>query len=561
MYTHFYSLTEKPFSITPDPAYLFLSPRHEEALAHLIYGVTDSGGFIQLTGEVGTGKTTIIRSLLEQLPGNVDIALILNPRLNVNEFLHLICDELRLPLDKNASNKECFDVLNEFLLEAHAEGRRVVLLIDEAQNLDVDVLEQIRLLTNLETHKHKLLQIILGGQPELQTLLERKDLRQLAQRITARYHLMPLSQAESSAYIEHRLLINNKAKQKIYQAAGGIPRIMNVVADRALLGAFSQEKKQVDVGIVKHAIKEVVDPSYAGAAKNNPSSIWKPILLSVLLGVSGLAVFKSGVLSDGFTLGDKSLSTKQVINENKQIPKPTVETLVKNNIPVLSVDEQTQVKAVPAKEQTVKKDLPTILAKNYAHTSVEQAFNKLLSIWSQAELSEYKNACEQVIERGLYCYYQQGNISDLSVMDRPAILELVDKKSVIHQVVLSSLDGETVSLSLHNQIINISVAELNSLWNGNYLIFWKPEAAYINDALAFGSEGAAVDWLKRRLNALGVEPRSNQNAVYFNRTTKEQVINFQLKHKLEADGVVGRKTFISINNAIGLADRPKLLVK
>ena len=241
MYADYFSLTEKPFSITPDPAYLFLSKRHEEALGHLLYGVTDSGGFIQLTGEVGTGKTTIIRSLFERIPEHVEIALILNPRMNESEFLHAICDELLIPITKENSNKECFDALNKYLLDAHSQGRKVVLLVDEAQNLAVNVLEYIRLLTNLETEKDKLLQIILVGQPELQTLLQRQDLRQLAQRITARYHLVPLNKAESEAYIQHRLrvagtnheIFSRSAKQKIFNASKGIPRLINVLADRA----------------------------------------------------------------------------------------------------------------------------------------------------------------------------------------------------------------------------------------------------------------------------------------------------------------------------------------
>ena len=193
MYTSFFGLNEKPFSITPDPRYLFLSERHAEALAHLLYGVTESGGFIQLTGEVGTGKTTVVRSLLEQMPKHTEFALVLNPRLTAHEFLVAICEELRLPLtpEERRSDKEIVDALNLRLLQAHAEGHRVVLIVDEAQNLSPEVLEQIRLLTNLETAKQKLLQIILIGQPELRELLARADMRQIAQRITGRFHLEP----------------------------------------------------------------------------------------------------------------------------------------------------------------------------------------------------------------------------------------------------------------------------------------------------------------------------------------------------------------------------------
>ena len=200
MYTSFFGLNENPFSITPDPRYLFLSERHAEALAHLVYGVTESGGFMQLTGEVGTGKTTLVRTLLSnRMPENADVAVVLNPQLSPLEFLETICEELGIAVvEDRGSSKALIDRLNRHLLTAHADGRRTILVVDEAQNLSRDVLEQVRLLTNLETSKQKLLQIVLIGQPELRDLLARNDLRQLTQRITGRYHLAPLSRNETS---------------------------------------------------------------------------------------------------------------------------------------------------------------------------------------------------------------------------------------------------------------------------------------------------------------------------------------------------------------------------
>src|SRR6187551_3046789 len=271
MYASFFGLNEKPFSITPDPRYLFLSERHAEALAHLVYGVNEAGGFIQLTGEVGTGKTTVVRSLLAQAPKHAEIALILNPRMTAAEFLLAICEELGIAVQARSegSLKDLVDLLSLRLLKAHAEGRRVVLVVDEAQNLAPDVLEQVRLLTNLETETQKLLQIILIGQPELREVLDRTELRQLAQRITGRYHLDPLSGDESAAYVRHRLRVagatrevfSNGALREVLRLSGGVPRLINIISDRALLGAFTEDRHVVTGSVVRRAAGEVFGKS------------------------------------------------------------------------------------------------------------------------------------------------------------------------------------------------------------------------------------------------------------------------------------------------------------
>src|SRR5882724_9334135 len=266
MYASYFGLTDNPFAITPDPRFLFLSARHTEALAHLLYGVTESGGFIQLTGEVGTGKTTLVRTLLEKLPDNVDAALIINPRVSVLEFLRSICRELDIDWKQNQTPQDLIDALNAHLLRAHEKSRRVVLIVDEAQGLSAEVLEQVRLLTNLETREQKLLQIILVGQPELRELLARTELRQLAQRITGRYLLMPLSTTESHAYVNHRLTVSGamapiftgSALRRLQRISGGIPRLINIICDRALLGAYTHELRQVDGPMVKRAAREVL---------------------------------------------------------------------------------------------------------------------------------------------------------------------------------------------------------------------------------------------------------------------------------------------------------------
>ncbi|MBK7983842.1 MAG: AAA family ATPase [Candidatus Competibacteraceae bacterium] len=276
MYAEYFGLREPPFAITPDPGYVYLSPHHREALAHLLYGTDENGGFVQLTGEVGTGKTTLVRSLLEQGLEQVDIALCLNPRLTVEELLATVCDELNVSYPReHPTLKGLVDALNEHLLRVHATGRRTVLIIDEAQNLSREVLEQVRLLTNLETTKHKLLRIILVGQPELRALLARPDLRQLAQRITARYHLPSLDAEDTAAYIRHRLrvaggrddLFSRRALRAVYRRSGGVPRLINIICDRALLGAYGQNARRVSAGVVQQAAREALQDRSFGLEK------------------------------------------------------------------------------------------------------------------------------------------------------------------------------------------------------------------------------------------------------------------------------------------------------
>jgi len=269
MFLEHFQLREPPFSISPDPRFVFLSERHRDALAHLLYGVGQgsSGGFVQLTGEVGTGKTTLCRLLLEQLPANTRVALILNPMLSPIELLEAIGKELHIPLrGKQGHQKRLIDALNVYLLQAYSEGLRVVLIIDEAQNLSAEALEQVRLLTNLETTTQKLLQIILLGQPELRDLLARQDLRQLSQRITARFHLTPLNKTEAQQYLRHRYAVaggpqfpfSDDAIRALFQYSKGIPRLLNIIADRSLLAAYVHENNVVDAKMVALAAKEIL---------------------------------------------------------------------------------------------------------------------------------------------------------------------------------------------------------------------------------------------------------------------------------------------------------------
>ncbi len=295
MYATHFGLTQDPFSIAPDPRYLFMSERHREALAHLLYGVNGGGGFVLLSGEIGTGKTTVCRCFLEQIPAQCDVAYIFNPKLTVTELLRTICDEFHIALPQGAASAKDFtDPLNAFLLAAHAAGRHSVLIIDEAQNLSAEVLEQLRLLTNLETNERKLLQIVLIGQPELRAMLARPELEQLAQRVIARFHLDALSPAETTQYIAHRLaiaghtgapLFDAAALKRVHQRTRGVPRRINLLCGRALLGAYAEGLGSVSQRVVDKAALEVLGTDAPYAARR-----WWPVGVAAVLLLAGVGL-------------------------------------------------------------------------------------------------------------------------------------------------------------------------------------------------------------------------------------------------------------------------------
>lgn len=330
MYTHYFGLKEKPFSIAPDPRYLYMSELHREALAHLLYGISGDGCFILLTGDVGTGKTTVCRCLLEQLPENTDVAFVVNPRLTVLELLATICDEFGISITEDEKSAKAYiDSLNSYLLEAHAKGRDVALLIDEAQNLSLDLLEQLRLLTNLETNQKKLLKIVLLGQTELKETLSQKEAAQISQRITSRYHLLPLNRMNSFAYIHHRLAVagerqkifSKTALARIYELSHGIPRLINVLCDRALLGAYVEEKYLVSSSIVDKASREVLGDTEAGG-RSRKRLLWKIlfVILLLLLGVGGIARYYNKQIFFGTkeapVVGSEKLAPQQILEKS-----------------------------------------------------------------------------------------------------------------------------------------------------------------------------------------------------------------------------------------------------
>ena len=522
MYTKFFGLNEKPFSITPDPRYLYMSRRHADALAHLLYGISESGGFIQLTGEVGTGKTTLVRSMLERLPEQADVAVVLNPQLSTVEFLQTICEELGAPLPPAAdSTKALVDSLNWYLLQAHARGRRTILIVDEAQNLSPEVLEQVRLLTNLETSKQKLLQIILIGQPELRELLERTDMRQLAQRITGRYHLEPLSKEEGTAYLRHRLkvagsvaqIFDERATQEIVKLSKGVPRIMNVIADRSLLAAYTRDSRTVTRSLVRRAAAEV-------SGRLVPSGLQRATVSAIAL--AGITMVALGVW--------------------RAIPAfgPSPSTALLNRADALETNV-----------------LENVLIEERGGTNTDSAFSTLFELWNMRYRSGDTPACEQALTGGLACLFQQGSWNHLRRLNRPAILTLTNHNGVEYQVVLNRLDDRQAELIAGERKYLVSLDELSDYWFGDHLILWRPPGAEPK-ALSPGMRDEAIPWLRRSLATINGADGESADPLLYDENLEAVVREYQRERRLTVDGLVGAQTQIVINTDLGLPDTPML---
>jgi general secretion pathway protein A len=537
MYTSFFGLSEKPFAITPDPRYLYLSERHAEALAHLLYGINESGGFIQLTGEVGTGKTTVVRTLLSRVPHHADVAVILNPRVTPVEFLLTICEELGLPIEEadRDSVKQMIDALNRRLLSAHAEGRRIIVIVDEAQNLSAETLEQVRLLTNLETATQKLLQIILIGQPELRELLDRNDLRQLAQRITGRYHLQPLSRDETQGYVRHRLRVAGAsgeiftagALREVHRLSAGVPRVINVSCDRALLGAYTKETRKVTASLVRQAAGEVYDRRFAPQ--------WVAWIAGVLI-VGGIAA--TAVVA--WRTWQHQTSAARAAPTPAATVRPAPAARPQDDPP-------------PSKSSV---SINSLLAANSANTTDAAAFRRLLSLWGTA-MTDDRDPCGQAQKAGLACLEQRGSWAQVRALNRPAILTLTDDHGQRHRVVLAALDDKYATLNLGDHDERVLTDDLSQDWFGDFTLVWKPKTSRAR-LLSMGMHGDEVRWLRRSLNALHGASSDPERADVYDEELAIAVQNFQREHRLNVDGVAGLQTQVVLDTALAEPGSPLL---
>ncbi len=519
MYNEYFGFKEAPFSIAPDPQFLYMSDRHREALAHLVYGLKTEGGFVLLTGEVGTGKTTVCRCLLEQVPENSEIAFVLNPKLTVIELLATICDELGILYPEgNRSNKVFIDAINAFLLEAHSQGRKTVLIIDEAQNLQVAVLEQIRLLTNLETHKQKLLQVIMLGQPELKQSLEQPELRQLAQRITARYHLEPLSKNEIQAYVSHRLSVAGVDRplffpatiDKLYLLSGGVPRLINLLCDRALLGAYAKEQHNISPTLLTAAAREVFGKKPQRQASATPVWQWALLALVVLTGCILL-----------------------------------LQTYLDHQ---LQQSVATQVK-VPISRPAPVKPLLWESPKPAGNSSVS-AYKALFSSWGKEFVAEQGTAVEQAAKLGFKLMLKRGSLGRLRQLDRPAVLKLRDPQGQEFYATLTKLDNQQATLIVAGEQRTVSISALNQQWLGEFSLLWQAPPAFAG-AIKPGDQGAVVQWLEERMALLHGRGVRSGGVSILDGLLLEEVRQFQTQSGLEPDGIVGNYTLILLNSRTG----------
>jgi general secretion pathway protein A len=545
MYASFFGLNEKPFSITPDPRYLFLSERHAEALAHLVYGINEAGGFIQLTGEVGTGKTTVVRSLLTQAPKHAEIALILNPRMTPPEFLLAICEELGIAVEKasESSLKDLVDLLSFPLRKAHAEGKRIVLVVDEAQNLSPDVLEQVRLLTNLETETQKLLQIILIGQPELRELLDRVELRQLAQRITGRYHLDPLESEETASYVRHRLrvagatreIFTGGALREVQRLSGGVPRLVNIICDRALLGAFTEDRHIVRPTVVRRAAGEVFGKSFLPR--------WLPWAGGATVGAVAIATAALALPRFLESRGTTAPVTAAA-------PAPDVASATDAAALAATVTPDTRAPKAPPQS------LDKLLAQFGGETDPDDAFGKLFGAWRLRYVAGSVDPCSQALRAGLECFTQRGSLAQLQLFNRPAVLNVVDIAGRSHQVVLTSLDNERARIDLGGQQREIGLGDLTRAWFGDYVILWRPGSGG-STPLALGTRSARVKWLRDSLRRVNGLPAEDGGLVY-DAALVAMVEEFQRKHRLAVDGIAGVQTQVVLDAALADSKTPFL---
>jgi len=548
MYHQYFGLNEAPFSIAVNPRYLFMSPRHRDALAHLLYGVGAGGGFILLTGEVGTGKTTINRCLLEQLPPATDVAIILNPALNALELLATVCDELGIRYDgQQPTLKTLTDSLHRFLLQNHADGRKTVLMIDEAQHLDFDVLEQIRLLTNLETNSEKLLQIILIGQPELAQLLQRPELRQLNQRITARYNLAPLSPEETGAYIRHRLQVAGLAPGRelfppdvvrgIHRTTRGIPRLINVLCDRILLGTYGRNRPRADRDMLALAAAEVMGEE--GVRRNrSPAVLWLGVAVALLIALS---------LMFWWWAQQPAPATSPSAVEAVSIPsQDSGSALPLQALPAAPVAAP----PAPAAATPAAAEIAPLVTESGWQLAPQSALEQLWQLQGEGPAPLLEQLCDDVIRFPLSCIRGRADTwQELLALQRPVLLDLVTPARFAAAALFLGEDEGRALLWSGTELQRRPFTEVAALWRGGYRLLWRPPVGF-SGPIGRAEVSPAVADVAALFARLDGQPQPLADNRY-TEALANRVRLFQREQQLAADGVVGEQTLLRLNLLAG----------
>ena len=597
MYNEYFGFKEAPFSIAPDPRYLYMTTQHRDALAHLIYGLNSDGGCILLTGEVGTGKTTICRCLLEQIPEQANVALVLNPKVNEIELLETICDELKISypeLDQKNTVKTYTDRIYEFLIKSNRDNEKTVLIIDEAQNLDSKVLEQLRLLTNLETNQRKLLQIIILGQPELLDILAKTEMRQLAQRITARFHLQPLTKEEVKAYVSHRLAVAGQNIQLfpensiklLYKLSNGVPRLINILCDRALLGAYVEAQHSVHPSILKKAATEVFGELKNVERQQKNKQILYPVAAVASVAIIAIALFLFFTFSpapETLNLSEKDNEAGSTTSIDTTADIATIETtpaliegdVSKSPLPAsIASDETIQSSDISINESV---DLAEEASDTPADTSVDtpadtpvnppllakqkfdeigvilsakrnghiSAYQELFKAWNQTyNKKSLVTACKQAKTFALSCLHKQGNLNSLKAHNRPAVLKLVNNNGKTQYVTITSIQDKLATVYSNNKEYTIQLSDLDQYWFGQFIILWQRPEHY-SSVITPGDNGSIVNWLNAHFTEN--KPSLDNTANTYDDELIKKVKQFQADHGLSADGIVGPVTIIHLN--------------
>jgi general secretion pathway protein A len=565
MYLSLFGLKHEPFSIAPDPRYLFMSERHREALAHLLYGVRGGGGFVLLTGEIGAGKTTVCRCFLEQIPKRVNVAYIFNPKLTVEELLRTVCDEFHVPAahpgQGRTTVKDYVDALNEFLLKTHAVGQNNVLIIDEAQNLSADVLEQLRLLTNLETNERKLLQIVLIGQPELRSMLARPELEQLAQRVTARFHLDALTLKETVQYIRHRLAIagmnrptpfERDALLRIFEVSRGLPRRINLLCDRALLGAYASGKARADREIVDKAALEVF-------GRDERAALRRPAARRA-------AVFGVGALAGAVLVGAAMFAFERYAQHPAVVAAPAAaaslpaaaasapETRVDTAAAGAAASAAASAPAAPGAAALVLTAADLAARFGSVHRDERDAWRELAaSVWNLPLGGA--DPCLAAQRQQVLCFRSGGfTPAVLRQLGRPGIVTLHDDTKRPVHALLTGLNATTATLRMGGTSQTVTLDSFAALWRGDYAALWRAPPGYVGGDANVGN-GA---WLAVRLAKARGEgpPEVTPDAA----ALKTQIQAFQTAQALKVDGFAGPLTLMQLNRASGV-DEPRLLAE